>query len=257
VSLAADQKQLYALITGFGAGPTKAAPRLVKGTRALNPLRRVRIYGDQYFWRMYEALTLDFPKTCSQLDEPVLRRVVKQYAKDRPSRHWDLGRFGSGFVEWLGAHQVKGARADLVDLARLEWARNEAFLAPDAAPIDAVAMARVPPEALPGAVLAFVPSCALVTCQHEVAALFDALKAGKKAPRPTAAPQHLVVWRKGFIAWHAVVDADEAKALKAALAGKPLAQVVMHFGRRANPAEAAFKALGNWVAEEMVSAVRA
>lgn len=256
MSLAADQKQLYALITGFGGGPRKAAGKLVKGTRALNPLRRVRIYGDQYFWRMYEALTLDFPRTCSQIDESVLRRVVKQYARDCPSRHWDLGRFGSGFVQWLQTHPVKGARADLVDLAKLEWARNEAFLAPDGTPIGASAMAQVPPDALPGATFSFVPSCRLVSCQHEVAALFDALKAEKQPARPKAVPQQLVVWRKGFIAWHAVVDADEAKALKAALGGKPLAQVVMHFGRRDHPTEAAFKAIASWITEEMVSAVR-
>jgi hypothetical protein len=177
VSLAATQKELYALITGFGQGPKAAAPRRVKGTRALPPLRRVRIYGDQYFWRMYEALTLDFPKTCSQLDEAVLRQVVKRYARDCPSRHWDLGHFGVQFVRWLQTHKVKGARADLLDLARLEWARNEAFLAPDAAPIDAGAMAAVPPETMPAASFTFVPSCRLVQCAHPVAALFDALKA--------------------------------------------------------------------------------
>jgi hypothetical protein len=263
VNLAQTQKQLYALITGFGEGPRAAAPRIVKGTRALSPLTRVKIYGDQYFWRMYEALTLDFPKTCSQLPEATLRKVVKQYATQVPSRHWDLGRFGSGFVAWLAKHPVKGARRDLIDLAALEWARSEAFLAADATPIDAAAMARVPADKLPGAVLSFVPSCRLVWCTHEVAALFEALRAdsglktpdSRKAPKPNAQPQQLVVWRKGFLAWHSVIALDEAKALKAALAGKPLAAVVAHFGRREDPASAAFTAVGSWVTEGMISGV--
>jgi hypothetical protein len=256
VNLAQTQKQLYALITGFGEGPKKAAPKIVKGTRALPPLTRVKIYGDQYFWRMYEALTLDFPKTCSQLPEATLRKVVKQYATQVPSRHWDLGRFGSGFVAWLARHPVKGARKDLIDLAALEWARSEAFLAADATPIDAAAMARVPADQLPGAVLSFVPSCRLVWCTHEVAALFDALKDEKKPARPIAQPQQLVIWRKGFLAWHSVIALDEAKALRAALAGKPLAAVVAHFGRREDPASAAFTAVGSWVTEGMISGVK-
>jgi hypothetical protein len=206
---------------------------------------------------MYEALTLDFPKVASLLDEAVLRQLVKRYATDCPSRHWDLGRFGSSFVGWLEGQKVKGARADLVDLARLEWARNEAFLAPDAAAIDAAAMARVAPQAMPGAVLSFVPSCRLVSCRHEVAALFEALKQKRVPPAPRPSPQQLVVWRKGFVAWHAVIDADEARALKAALAGKPVAAVVAHFGRRDDPARAAFNALGSWVTEGMVSGVDA
>lgn len=256
MSLAATQKELYALITGFGGGPKAAAGRRVKGTRGLDPVRRVRIYGDQYFWRMYEALTLDFPRVAAQLPEKTLQAVVKRYARDCPSRHWDLGRFGAHFVDWLERHPVKGARADLVDLARLEWARTEAFLAPDAAPIDTAAMARVPPGRLPQARLTFVPSVRLLRCGHEVAALFEALKAERALPAPDATPQALVVWRKGFIAWHAAIDRDEAKALGAALKGKPLAQVVAHFGRREDPAKAAFAAVGSWVTEGMVAGVQ-
>ena len=82
----------------------------------------MRIYGDQYFWRMYEALTQDYPKTASLMAERTLRQVVKRYATDCPSRHWDLGRFGSRFVEWLATHRVSGARADLVGFAP-SWSR--------------------------------------------------------------------------------------------------------------------------------------
>lgn len=256
MSLAATQRELYALITGFGGGPKAAASRRVKGTRGLSPLRRVRIYGDQYFWRMYEALTLDYPRVAAQLPEKTLQSVVRRYAQDCPSRHFDLGRFGAHFVPWFERNPVRGARADLVDLARLEWARTEAFLAPDAAPIDTAAMARVPPAQLPHARLSFVPSVRLIRCRHEVAALFEALKKDEAPPAPRAAPQALVVWRKGFIAWHAAIDRDEAKALEAAQKGKPLFEVVAHFTRRADPAKAAFAAVGSWVTEGMVAAVQ-
>lgn len=257
MSLASDQRALYGLITGFGSGDSQTAKRLVAGGRGLSPVRRVRIYGDQYFWRMYEALAQDFPKVTSQLSERVLGEVVKRYSTDCPSRHSDLGRFGARFPTWLSRNKVEGARGDFADLAELEWAHTECFLEAAATPIDAAAMARVPAKQLPQARLTFVPACRLLTLRHSVAAAFEALGGNRPLPPLDGSKQALVVWRKELTVFHAVIGPEEARALNAAMAGKPLSRVVAHFGRASDPAQAAFAAVGSWVTEQMVAAVQA
>lgn len=61
-----------------------------------------------------------------------------------------------------------------------------------------------------------------------------------------------MIWRQGFVAFHAPVSAIELEALRALTCGQLLGDVLAPFG---DDAAAAFTALRSWFTEGMVSAV--
>jgi hypothetical protein len=65
----------------------------------------------------------------------------------------------------------------------------------------------------------------------------------------------VVVWREGFEVFHGRIELDEAAALGAARAGDPLERVCAAFGRREDPATAAFAALASWFDQGWIAAI--
>lgn len=255
MNLAQTQTALWRLITQPRPGVTRAASRIVQSTPAFPAHSRVTVYADMYFWRSLDALRADFPCLSALLSDAALAALTRRYLKAWPSQHHDLGRAGWKLPGFLKRSRPKGTRADLADLAALEWARDEASLAADAVPVTLADMALLAPARFGSARLTFVPSVRLVTVKHDVARLWRAIEAGKRAPSPLRSTQHLLVWRKGFESFHSVVGATEARALKRAMAGSRVADVLAPWGTRPAAAAEAFAALGSWVREEMVASV--
>jgi hypothetical protein len=255
VNLARTQAALYQLIVDAPDAEPAMAERIVQSTAGLTPLQRVEIYGNQYPARMLESLSEDYPKLANVLGEEGFWGLTQAYARAYPSQNADLGCFGAKLEEFLRTHRHPGARADLADLARLEWARAECFLEADAQPLPRDAFAKLAPEVFIGGRLRMVPALRALSFEHEVVGLWDALHKKRRKPRVRAGARHAVVWRKGFAVYHALLEAPEAAALKAALEGATLAEVMEPFAELRDGAKAAFKALAGWLGEGMVAAV--
>src|SRR5207245_1165590 len=101
--------------------------------------------------------------------------------------------------------EYPAARPDLPDLAALEWARAEAFIAPDAAPLDETALRALGADAA-SARLALVYSVRLLSLEHDAAALWTDLEASREPAHPLRRPTSVLVWRKGFEVFHAEVS---------------------------------------------------
>ena len=63
----------------------------------------------------------------------------------------------------------------------------------------------------------------------------------------------LVVWRKGFVVFHAAIAAREAEALHSLVAGAELPMLLSPFEELDDGGVAAFEALQSWFSEGMVS----
>lgn len=246
MNLARLQAMVFEAICGDGSVDEAAA--LVHGG-AVDPRERVGVYAEMYWLRMRDALREDYPLVRRAVGDEDFDVLVARHMKARPSRHYSLGRFGAGFSETA---REAGLAGWVVDLAALEWARAESFVAPDAPVLEPSALASVGEAAR----LVAVPSLRLLSLDHAVEGRWKALDAGAAADSVPAPAQrtHLVVWRQGFQVFHAAVGDDEAEALRRLLAGADLPAVCEAFDGAEEPAQAAFEAIASWVGEGMLAA---
>ena len=246
MSLARLQAMVFEAICGDA--PVDEAAALVHGG-AVDPRERVGVYAEMYWLRMRDTLRADFPLLRRALGDEDFDVLVARHMKARPSRHHSLGRFGAGFSQTV---REAGLAGWLADLAALEWARAEAFVAPDAPVLESSALASLGEASR----LTAVPSLRLLALEHELGERWKALDAGEDPAGLSAPAQRtdVVVWRQGFQVFHVAVGADEAEALRRVLAGADLATVCDAFSGDAEPAQAAFKALASWAGEGMLAA---
>jgi hypothetical protein len=112
-----------------GQGSTKALELRLRGATGLAH-NRVAVYADAYLSRLSESLSDDYPKVAGVLGDRFIQ-TVRHYVRTHPSDHPSLRHFGRHFPEFLAAAGASDAPPWVADLARLEWARIEAFDAAD------------------------------------------------------------------------------------------------------------------------------
>ena len=210
------------------------------GSADLPAEERVAIYARMFLHRQIDALREMFPKVVAALGDEAFFEVAARYVRQNPSEHPDLGQLGRKLAAFLD-------RPDLRDLARLEWARGEVFEAPPAeslTPEEFASLAQDPVEFIHYGVR-LIPALRLLELDHDVAPLWDETAASAEQ-RPT----QWVVWRCGFDVFHVTVDPDEARAVRLALAGSPLADVCAAL----EDPQRATEALQSWLAEGWIAA---
>jgi hypothetical protein len=254
VTLAETQALLHAAVTGEG-GLSPALRRCLAKSAGLEPEERVAIHAGMYRARVADALREDYPKLAVLAGEEGFAALADAYVRAHPSRHPDLGRIGAELPAFLRRRPAP-ARADLAELAALEWARAEVFLEAEAVPLGREALAALPPAAFAGARLGLVPALRVLALGHDVLDLWRRLEDGAPAGPPTRAPTPAAVWRARGEVFHARLGPEEAGALACAVEGEPLASVCAPFSRRADAAEAALAAILSWVDEGWIAAVR-
>ncbi|HEX5658224.1 MAG TPA: DNA-binding domain-containing protein [Polyangiales bacterium] len=213
----------------------RAAARYFVGTDALSATDRLGIYADMFLWRQVDSLREDFPKLASLHGD--FYSLAQAYLARHPSRHPSLAQLGAQLPAFLADAAL---RADLADLAALEWARAAIFEESDAP------VRTQPSLAQP---LRFVPALRILDLAHDACALWQALEDGHPAPAAKRAPNTVVVWRKGYEVFHVRLDDAEAAALQRAMSGEAIEAVCEAFSCELDPVGAALRAIGSWFAE--------
>jgi hypothetical protein len=111
-------------------GPMKRyASRFIKPNDRLTSFERLEIYNRQYWFRVFSAISEDFPGLRAVLSERRFDAMAKAYLIANPSRSFTLRNLGSHMESWLRKNpKWAGANQNLaLDIARLEWADIEAF----------------------------------------------------------------------------------------------------------------------------------
>jgi hypothetical protein len=253
VTLAEAQARFHALATGAAA--PEAADGLLVDLPGLPARDGARVYAEMYAARLEDALRSDFPALAAALGEAAFAAVTSAYVAAFPSEDPDLGRLGRALSAFLAREPARAPRADAADLAALEWARAESFLAADVPPVRVDALAAAGAR-LAGARLAFVPALRVVACGRDPTDVFARALAGETPPAP-APPRRvrIAVWRRGFEVVHAALEDDEAIALEAAREGARLGEVCAAFAGREDAAGAAARALRSWVDEGWIAGI--
>ncbi len=252
MTLAETQAAFHALATRAAVLPA-AAEDLLAGSSELPAAERIGIYADMYLWRLADALREDYPKLAALLGDERFLALAEAYAREHPSDRPDLGQFGRHLPSFLRRFPAT-ERADLADLAALEWARSEVFFEKPATPIARDAFAALGQDGFLCARLELVPALRVLVLDHDAAGLWRRLEEGDPGAA-VASTTAVAVWRAGFEVFHAPVQIDEARAIEIARAGEPLPHVCAAFQHREDPAGAAFAALVSWLDEGWIAAI--
>jgi hypothetical protein len=235
-----------------GQRPPRGVSEVFANRGALSVVERMQIYRAAYWARHEKSLQETYPRLFAVLGEQPFRALVASFIEAHPSQVPAIEWAGRAFPEHVATH-LPATHDDpaLGDLARLEWARVHAVLAPDA-PRDFDAQCVAAPDA-PERRVRTIPSLSLVRVQARALSLLreDATPLeGDEGDQPRC----VAVWRGRGGTREAELDHEQAAALQRALAGETLAAACACFAEP-NAAERAAIALGEWIRRGWIAAL--
>lgn len=178
------------------------------------------------------ALRASYPVVCALTGAPFFHAAVDAFVAAHPSQCGDLNVYGGTFGDFLAAYPHAASLPYLPDVARLEWAQDEAARAADAGsapPSVLAALAAVPAEGLAACRLRVDPSSRLLRSDFPVLRIWQVHQpdfAGDPQVDLDTGPDVLLVRRHGGEAGTERVPAGEFAWLSALAAGADLAGAI-------------------------------
>ncbi|MEZ4441662.1 MAG: DNA-binding domain-containing protein [Polyangiaceae bacterium] len=243
MSLAETQRAFWRAVR-YDPTPADALAHF-EGDARLSAADRMAIYRNMYWYRQIDALGETFSVLRESLGGERFTKLACRYIRLHPSTRPALEHLGHALPELC-----RELEPEHHDLCRLEWARNEALLAPD--PVGIAAVTEVDPCGFADSVLRFVPSLSVLeVAPTALVALGDDLD-----PIQAEAPAlPVVVWRRGYAVRHAHLAPDEAGALADARRGATLAEVLARFPADDAGVARAFDILRGWFQRRLIEAI--
>ncbi|WP_225205545.1 HvfC/BufC N-terminal domain-containing protein [Novosphingobium huizhouense] len=232
---------------------------LVEGDEAaaqpLGAASGLAVYQNNYRSALVESLEASYPRLLAWLGSERFAACAATYADAHPPHHWTLDAFGDRLAGMLA--ELYPDDPEIADLARLDWALGQAFVAADAVPIGPADLAAVDWDS---AAIRFVPSFDRLVLRGNADAIWRALVSGEAPPQPrTELPSPVVVvWRQGFETVMRRLDEDERRVFDLARSGLGFAATCETLAQGAGEEAAvalAGRALGRWLGEAMVAAI--
>jgi hypothetical protein len=163
------------------------------GPETITVADRLAVYRNNSRQFFRTALALTYPVLQRRVGDDFFRQLATEYRDEHPSRSGDLHWVGAQFPDWLRKRLGDTGYAWLVDLARLEWACEEAAAAALETPLGLEALAAQPPESLDGTRLRLQPSLCLVASDWPIWTLWQANQVDDAGPVDlTTGPEHCI-----------------------------------------------------------------
>jgi hypothetical protein len=165
--------------TENGSSTAEQVSSYIRPNNRLSSFERLEIYNRQYWFRIIDALSEDFPALRSVVGSEIFDGVILGYLRDNPSQSYTLRDLGSKMPEWIRRHpEYVQERHDLaIDVVDLEWAYIEAFDRALLPPLDTTEQSVFTPETF----LKLQPHLQLLRLRYPVDELVLAVHSGKPA----------------------------------------------------------------------------
>jgi hypothetical protein len=129
--------------------------------RGLPPAVRLAVYRNNVRYSLLRVLQGNFPATRRRAGDRPFDEAARAYCVAHPPSMPQLHAWGGSFPNFLGEAGPLRGRADFVALAELEWAREAAYHAADAASLTPADLAAISAEAYPTLRLPLHPTAML------------------------------------------------------------------------------------------------
>lgn len=191
----------------------------------LSAADRFSAYRTNVVVSLVNVLAAAFPATQRAAGEDNFRYAASLFLRANPPRQARLLAYGAEFPLWLSLFKPALSKPWLAELARLEWARNEALFAADADPIRIEALAGLPPESIPALRFTLLPAARVIASAWPVHELWQQLQESDAAPvdPPERRAQQVLVLRPGLSVKQLPLEPGDAALLEALHAGETFA----------------------------------
>jgi hypothetical protein len=190
---------------------------------------RIAIYRNTVFANYRNALGATYGVVRKLVGVPFFNAAVDAYVLANPSAGGDLNVYGASFGDFLASYPHAGDLPYLRDVARLEWAVDEAGRAADLAGTPEallVALGTIPADRITALRFALDPTCRLVDSAYPVLRIWQVHQPGFEGDIAVAfgaATDHLLVRREtGGVVIERLAPGDFA-LLRALAGGEDLA----------------------------------
>lgn len=148
-------------------------PRAVSSHTARTPQKRFAVYRNNVIVGLTEALRTQFPATERIVGTEFFTALARVYVSSEPPRSPVMMNYGERFPVFIERFEPAAEIPYLADVARLEFARTQAYHAADAAPLDAVAWESIKADALAELRVVLHPSLRVVHSAFPVVTIWS------------------------------------------------------------------------------------
>jgi len=159
-------------------GDDAALARLGIATGPMDARSRVAVYRNNVFGNYRKVLAATYPVVKRLVGGPFFEAAAEHFVRAYPSTRGDVNAYGGDFAIFLAAYAPARELAYLPDVARLEWAIDQAAIAADASPMDLAALSAVAPELLPELRMRAHPSLRLLVSRFPLLAIWQSNQPG-------------------------------------------------------------------------------
>lgn len=142
---------------------------------------RLRVHRHHVFHSLGVALAATFPTVQAVVGEAFFRTMARAFVAATPPVQPVLAEYGGDFPAFIGAYAPAVALPYLSDVARLDWALNNAFHAPATGRLAAADLTAIPVEQLPSMVLSTAAGTTLVRSAYPLDRIWMAAQPGAAA----------------------------------------------------------------------------
>jgi hypothetical protein len=172
----------------FDGADAPIAPHIVEG--GIPPALRLAIYRNNLHEGFIKALALAFPVIERLVGEAYFRQLALEFLHAHPSRAGNLHHIGAPLEPFLRQRFAHTEYAYLCDIAALEWAYQEAFIAADAEALSPVALRGIDALGCERVRFGLHPSCGLVRSDYPIVRIW-------RANRPESQSDEIIDLRSG------------------------------------------------------------
>jgi hypothetical protein len=184
---------------------------------------RLSVYRNHVALSLRQALRTTFPVLHRLVGEEFFAALAKSFVAAHPPSSPCLAEFGAALPDFLANFPPATTLPYLPDVARLEWALNEAWHSALQPSLAAAALAEIEPERMAAGALALQPSLRVLSSPFPIDAIWRANQAdGDGVVDLAKGACHLLVWREGDDAVFRAVPASSAAFAARVAAGQAL-----------------------------------
>jgi hypothetical protein len=185
--------------------------------------RRLAVYRNHHRTSLAGALAANFPTVAALLGPTVFDGVATDFVAAAPPTAPCVSTYGAGFAAFLEAEPRLEAVPYVGDVARLDWAVNQAERAEDVAVFGPADLERWVQRGLAGLRLSGHPSLSLLRSPYPLTKIAALVRAGGQSVSLDEGGVRLMIWRRGDAVDCAELDAATHAFLAALSMGGPLA----------------------------------
>ncbi|MCB9989680.1 MAG: putative DNA-binding domain-containing protein [Rhodospirillales bacterium] len=188
---------------------------------------RMAVYRGHVLDGLCDVIGNSFPLIARLTGDDFLKAAAFSYVKNNLPQKGNLNLYGATFPAFLEQYEPARCLPYLPDIARMEWAKNEAYYARDDAPLDPASLQKIPQNELQHIHLHFRDSVRFIESRYPLITIRDFCSNDNSDDTILdidTGPSHLMIFRPQLRSFILEVDPFEYLFLQQIAKNKTLGQ---------------------------------